>query len=89
MAGIEFALFVSSVEGSLVSRFGTGRGSYIGATRDIKDPTLITWDVNRIIPIPASEYARFRRAYDKAIKDGSLKLRTREEYEASLSSLPS
>ncbi len=80
----EFALYVSSVEGHAVTRFSSHkmgrRPLLIGATRDHKDPTKITWDTSRIVPIPEGEYARFGREYNREIRAGGLKKRSAEEY---------
>lgn len=73
-------LFVSSVEGHLVSRHGTGL--LIGADRDPVKPTEVTWDTERVVKIPAAERASYSREYGRALRDGALKARTREEFAA-------
>lgn len=80
---------MSSVEGSLVTRFGTrSRREYIGAVRSIERPTEITWNTSQVVPIPLDEYMRFKRAYDRALADGSLKRRTKADYLDSLTPPP-
>lgn len=76
---MEFALYVSPVEGRTVRRFGAPPGTYIGAKRVGKQ---IEWNEERIVPIPDNEYRRFRAEYHGAIADGALKLRTADEYKA-------
>lgn len=90
----EFSLFVSSVEGHAVTRFGTRPPSLIGATRTTKPAgnkphywsgdSSITWDTKTIVPIPTTEYARYRSEYDGAIAAKSLVRRTREEWDAQM-----
>lgn len=70
-----FSLFVSSVEGALVTRYGSR--TLIGATRT---PTSIEWDTELITAIPTDEYERFRREYDRALRDGSLVERSAEDW---------
>lgn len=75
-----FPLYVSSVEGHLVSRFGSKFGQTIGAKRSIEKPTEIEWFTDEIVPIPQTEYQSFRREYESAIRAGSLRRRTEAEY---------
>jgi hypothetical protein len=83
-------LFVSSVAGHAVTRFGSGKtingipfpGLLIGAERDLKDPTKITWNEDAIVHIPEAEASEFHREYRRAIRDGALKERTEAEYVA-------
>lgn len=86
MAKLVFALFVSSVEGHAVARFGTGAptrsNAFIGATRSIEDPTQIEWRTDEVVPITEAEYRDFRREYDGAIAAGSLVKRTENDYAA-------
>lgn len=77
---IEFALYVSSVEGRLVSRLGIKTGQYIGAYRDLTDPSIIVWDTNAIIPISEKEFRLYRREYERALTNRSLIKRSREEW---------
>jgi len=80
MADSPFALFVSSVEGSLVTRHGTR--TFIGATRRAKEPTVIDWQPDVIVAFPHDEYRRYRREYDRALRDKSLAKRTEAEWRA-------
>ena len=81
-------LFVSSVEGHAVTRYGTTRyargipspGLLIGAERDPREPTKITWFPNVIVHIPENEVASYSREYARAIREGALKKRTEAEY---------
>lgn len=76
-------LYVSSVADAVVERFsstpGTTRGAYIGVRR-IASGWL--WATDEVVEIPATEYGRFRREYDAAIKRGDLKRRSPEEHQA-------
>jgi hypothetical protein len=79
----KFALYVSSVEGKLVSRFGAGsRGapSYIGARRVAGDPTSVVWDTELVVALTVAEVARFSREYERALAAKALKKRTRDEW---------
>ncbi len=80
----QFALYVSSVEGHVVTRFSSHkmgrRPTLIGAIRDHNDPTKITWDTKRIVGIPEAEYTRFGREYNREINAGGLTKRTAKEY---------
>lgn len=86
MSASPFAAFVSSVEGYAVARYGSashGRhGELIGATRDPVDPTKITWDTSAIVPLTHKEWAQYRREYEREIRIGALRRRTRDEYES-------
>jgi hypothetical protein len=83
-------LFVSSVEGHAVTRFGTVRmlggvpspGILIGATRDQKDPSKITWNEQEIVFIPPAEAERYAKEYGRLLLHKSLSLRSSGEYEA-------
>jgi hypothetical protein len=74
---MEFGLYVSPVKGHAVPRFGAPAGTYIGAKRVGKQ---LEWDEERIVAIPVNESRRYSAEYDGAIRDGSLKVRTAEEY---------
>ncbi len=83
----EFALYVSSVEGRLVTRYGTARPgapSYIGARRAPKDPTEIVWETDVVVALTAAEISRSARESERALAAKSLRRRTREEYLAQL-----
>ena len=73
-----FGLFVSSVEGQPVTRYGTK--TLIGAERDRVNPTQIHYDTRAIIAIPHAELSRYRREYAGAIRDGSLRERTAKQW---------
>jgi hypothetical protein len=81
-------LFVSSVPGHVVTRFGSTRvvngvpspGLLIGAERDPRNPSEVTWFPDQIVCIPEPEATAYRREYARAVRDGSLRLRTEAEY---------
>lgn len=83
-------LYVSSVEGHLVTRFGTTQriggvpspGLLIGAERDRTDPTKVVWDESKIVHIPEAEASAYAREYARAIREGALHKRTEAEFEA-------
>jgi len=80
MAELQIALYVSSVEGHHVTRYGTG--TLIGATVDLEHPGNLRWDTEKIVAIPEAEYLAFKREYDVLLEDDALKKRTAEEYAA-------
>lgn len=67
----DFGLFVSSVDGCPVARFGTK--VLIGAMRL---GSSITYNTKAIIPIPKAEARRYGREYARAIDNGSLRKRS-------------
>jgi hypothetical protein len=73
-------LYVSSVDGHLVSR--PGSSVLIGATRDIREPTKVTWDTHHVVKIPEAEVQAYRREYDRALRDKSLQRRDKAEFDA-------
>lgn len=73
-------LYVSSVPGHLVTRFGTGL--LIGATRDQKDPSKVTWDEELIVKIPEPEGRAYAKEYARALREKSLKVRTLADFDA-------
>ena len=78
-------MYVSSVEGHVVSRYGSGkaagrRDSFIGARR--LDGGGYEWDTEVIVALTHAEIARYRGEYRRAIKNGALKERTVADYEA-------
>jgi hypothetical protein len=79
----KFALYVSSVQGRLVTRYGAGTRSapsYIGARRVSGDPTSIEWDTEVVVALTAEEVARFAREYERALGGKALRKRTREDW---------
>lgn len=81
-----FALFVSSVEGCPTTRFGTG--TLIGATRTRANPRVIEYQTDQIVALTHAEYARYRREYSRAIRDGALRVRSVEEWQAQAEPTP-
>lgn len=74
-----FGLFVSSVQGQPVSRFGSG-GVLIGATRDPAQPNKIIYDPKVVVGIPQAEAQKYGREYQRSIADGSLTVRTAAQW---------
>jgi hypothetical protein len=75
----QFALFVSCVEGSLVTRYGTR--TFIGAERRTDDPRQIDYHPEQVVAIPHDEHRRYRREYLRALREGSLVERTEDEWQ--------
>lgn len=91
MSAPQFTLFVSSVEGKTVFRYGTRQ--LIGAKRahvpPLTDkerpedrPAITVWNTARIVPITAQEAARYCKEYGREFRDGALKERTEAEWKA-------
>ncbi len=83
--GPRFALFVRSVDGRLVSRFGTTR--YLGAQRTgvteedrRAGAPVVEWDIERVTPISEQEFRTYRKEFLKAIRNGDLKKATHADY---------
>lgn len=68
---VAFGLFVSSVEGKPVSRFGAP-GVFIGADRDPDNPRKLRYQPERVVPIPLEEVTLYGREYARLIADGEL-----------------
>lgn len=77
-----FGLFLSSVEGYLVRRHGTAE--LIGAQPRGPSDTGPVWTPELIVPITHAEAARYGHEYRRAQKEGGLRFRTVEEYDAQL-----
>lgn len=86
-------LYVSAVEGHVVARFGSGsatmKDSQIGvypvveATKNGGSRFVgLRWDLGEIVRIPRESYLAHLKAYDNALADKSLKLRSKPEYDA-------
>lgn len=79
---LTFALFVSSVEGRTVSRFGTATArqanELIGARRSPGGP--IVWDPEEVVALPVREVEAFAKEYRDAIAEGSLRKRIEADY---------
>lgn len=76
-------IYVSSVEGKLVTRYGSlevGRVQYIGASFD--GVSKVTWDTKAVTAIPESEWNKFQREYKQAVANKELTLRTEEDFAA-------
>lgn len=73
-----FGLFVSSVEGHPVTRFGTK--VLIGAYRDAENPRKIRYRTKDIIAIPRDEADRYAREYARLIEDQELVAHTADEW---------
>jgi len=89
-------LYLSSVEGHLVTRFGTTRrvagvpcpGLLIGAERDPTDPCKVVMDTSRVVFIPDEEARAFAREYARAVREGALRVRTEAEYKQRAATSP-
>jgi hypothetical protein len=68
-------LYVSSVPGRLVFRFGTS--VLIGATRSPENPKQVSWDADKVVRIPAAEARQYAREYAGAFERGDLQKRSR------------
>lgn len=77
-AAESFGLFVSSVEGQPVTRFGSR--VLIGADRDPQHPNKILYRTQEIIAIPRDEAEKYAREYARLIADESLVVRTADEW---------
>lgn len=73
-----FGLFVSSIEGQPVARFGSD--VMIGAERDLADRRVVRYTPDLVVAIPHEEARRYAREYRRAIDDGSLSVRTAAEW---------
>lgn len=80
MSRPSFALFVSCVEGSLVTRYGTR--TFIGAERRALEPQVVDFHPDIIVAIPHDEFRKYRREYLRALREGSLVERTAEAWQA-------
>lgn len=74
MLSSPLALFVRPVVGQPVTRYGTG--TIIGGYRKPNAPNEIEWQADSIVGIPSSEYLKYKREYDRALRTGSLKKST-------------
>ena len=73
-----FGLFVSSVEGSPCTRFGTK--TLIGAERDPDNAKKIRYRTKEIVAIPRAEADRYAREYARLISDEALVVHTADEW---------
>jgi hypothetical protein len=83
---IEFARYVSSVEGRLVSRWdanGSSFGARVAtAAERAEGAAAIVWDTECVVPLTAAFCARYARELRNALKHGDLVQRSREDWEA-------
>lgn len=86
MSQAAFALFVSCVEGAVVTRFGTR--TYIGCERRALEPTVVDYHPEQIVAIPHDEFRKYRREYLRALRDGSLVTRTEDEWRTANADAP-
>jgi hypothetical protein len=73
-----YGLFVSSVEGQPVHRFGTK--VLIGADADPAEPRKIRYRTGDIVAIPHAEALRFAREYGRLIEEGALVSRSADDW---------
>jgi len=71
----DYGLYLSSIEGKPVARFGTK--VLIGAVRIGR---TVTYNTKTIHPIPVAEARRYHREYQRAIAHGSVKAHTQAEW---------
>jgi hypothetical protein len=71
-------LYVSSVEGQLVSRYGT-RSLFIGARFD-QESGKLAWQPEEVVLIPEQEALFYAREYRRLLKEGALRKRTVEDF---------
>lgn len=88
----KIALYVSSVAGKLVSRYGASRPGlqvYIGATRTPGKPDEVIWDTDAVIPIPEAEWILYSREYNRHLNSTppGLVKRSAEDHQAYLAKL--
>lgn len=74
-----FSLFVSCIEGKPVTRHGSR--TFIGAERE-QGTNVIHWFPDRVVAIPEAEHNRYRKEYDRLVRDGDLKLRDESDWRA-------
>jgi hypothetical protein len=81
---IEFARYVSSVEGRLVSRWdanGSSFGARVAtAAERAEGAEAIVWDTECVVPLTAAFCARYDRELRNALKHRDLVERTREDW---------
>jgi hypothetical protein len=86
-------LYVSSVEGFVVGRFGSGtsltKGQNIGVypttKTTVEGETVfdgLRWDTDEVVLIPRAEYLAHLKAYDQELSADALKVRTKDDYDA-------
>jgi colicin import membrane protein len=86
-------VYVSSVEGHIVARHGSGtvqtKPMSIGVYREVKEKADgstefvgMRWDTEEVVLLPAREFAFFAKEYEEELRVGTLKERTKAEYEA-------
>ena len=78
--GSPFVLFVSSIEGHLVQRYGLAPHNPIGARYDDKGAPV--WELDHVAALSAGEVAQYGHLYERAIREGALKRRSAIEWDA-------
>lgn len=85
-AAPEFSRFVSSVKGRLVSRWDAPNSSFGARVATAEERAAggesIVWDEECVVPLLASFCDRFDRELRNALRNGDLKERKREDYDA-------
>ena len=85
MAEPEF-VYVHSVEGHLVHRFGTDVA--IGATRTrLPDgsPGPYAWDEGEVVALPAAHWGRYLKEYNRLVAGGALVVVEKKDHDACMS----
>lgn len=76
-----FVMFVSSVEGHLVQRYGLAPHNPIGASFSTIGGAP-RWDTTAVYGLTDVEVAQHGRLYERAVREGGLKRRTRADWDA-------
>lgn len=82
--------YFSPVAGHKVNRFGTAttntNNELFGCTAH-PETGVLTWDEKAVLMISGAEAARFKREYDRLVRDGALVERSEEDRKAYLAQL--
>ena len=90
MSNLPAPRYFTPVEGHTVHRFGTmtttSSNELFGCSTDPATGTR-TWDTSAVLMISGQEAKRFRREYDRLVRDGALIERTEEDRKSYLAQL--
>jgi hypothetical protein len=74
-------LYLSCVLGKgVVTRFGATGAAFIGARRDPSAEGGIAYNPEQVVRVPGSDARRYAREYQRVLAEGSVRIRSREEY---------
>lgn len=82
--------YFSPVQGHKVNRFGTSTTTSSNELFGCKahpETGALTWDEKAVLMISGDEAARFKREYDRLVRDGALVERTEEDRKVYLAQL--